>query len=320
MKKIIASIIRLALSSLSFFFKNDLEITKDKNKELTKEISSKLTNFNFYKDNINDTHIEFNKNLLKFLSSQNIFSFLRKSFIQQMFFVHNRLFIFSELQHLKRSSNWEFYKFLIEEDNIGDPIRYFLYPRSSGNRINHVFHLSILSEEFNIDLKKIDYVFEFGGGYGCMARIFSKINNGVNYIVFDLELVNYLQYFYLKSNNLSVGINYSRKQFKLINKQNEIQNDIYKFLKNNHYLFIANWSFSEIPLNYRIKFVDKIKESQYFLICFQEYFENINNLKYFQSLEKKLKINFETKIIKNIYYKGNFLKKENHFFLIGKKI
>ena len=67
------------------FFKNDLEITKDENKELTKEISSKLTNFNFYKDNINDTHIEFNKNLLKFLSSQNIFSFLRKSFIQQMF-------------------------------------------------------------------------------------------------------------------------------------------------------------------------------------------------------------------------------------------
>ena len=62
MKKITASIIRLALSSLSFFFKNDLEITKDKNKELTKEISSKLTNFNFYKDNINDTHIEFNKN------------------------------------------------------------------------------------------------------------------------------------------------------------------------------------------------------------------------------------------------------------------
>jgi 16S rRNA G1207 methylase RsmC len=49
-----------------------------------------------------------------------------------------------------------------------------------------------------IDLKKdIKKVFEFGGGYGCMARIFSKINKNVKYTCFDTHYVNLLQYYYL---------------------------------------------------------------------------------------------------------------------------
>ena len=32
--------------------------------------------------------------------------------------------------------------------NVGNPVRYFLYPNSSGNRINHVYHLSVLIDEF----------------------------------------------------------------------------------------------------------------------------------------------------------------------------
>ena len=56
-----------------------------------------------------------------------------------MFFVHNRLFIYKELKTFKYSSKWNFYKKLLIEDNVGNPVRYFLYPNSSGNQINHVF-------------------------------------------------------------------------------------------------------------------------------------------------------------------------------------
>ena len=49
-----------------------------------------------------------------------------------MFFLHNRLFVFYELLELKRDKNWQLYKNLIIEDEIGDPIRYFLYIQSSG--------------------------------------------------------------------------------------------------------------------------------------------------------------------------------------------
>ena len=37
-----------------------------------------------------------------------------------------------------------------------------------------------------IDIKKnVKKVYEFGGGYGCMARIFSKINEKLRYTCFD---------------------------------------------------------------------------------------------------------------------------------------
>ena len=50
----------------------------------------------------------------------------------------------------------------------------------------------------DIDIKLIKNIIEIGGGYGCMARIFSKINKSCNYLIFDTEEVNYLQYYYLK--------------------------------------------------------------------------------------------------------------------------
>ena len=56
----------------------------------------------------------------------------------------------------------EFYKNLLIEDHIGNPIRYFLYFKSSGNRINHIYHLKVLEDELKIDLKKdIKVIFEF---------------------------------------------------------------------------------------------------------------------------------------------------------------
>ena len=70
----------------------------------------------------------------------------------------------------------EFYKKILEEDNIGNPIRYFLYLKSSGNRINHVYHLNLLENQLRINIRSnVKKVYEFGGGYGCMARIFQKL-------------------------------------------------------------------------------------------------------------------------------------------------
>ena len=232
-----------------------------------------------------------------------------------MFFIHNRLFIFNELIELKKK-NWKFYKKLIKEDNVGDPIRYFLYPKSSGNRINHVYHLSVLCEEFNISLKQINKFFEFGSGYGCMARIFSKINKKIFYICFDTPYVNLLQYYYLKQNNLNVGFDKTKK-FKLMSSLKK--NKSYLNNLSNH-LFIANWSLSETPIKYRKNFIKLITKSNLILICFQEKFEGINNLKYFNDLKNKLNRTFSVKIIKNTFYKGNIFHRQNHYFLIGKKL
>ena len=201
----VSDFLRKILSFLSFWYPNDLNSIKNKDKNIIKTIQKKLNKIHFNKKNLKNTHNLFNKKIFELLKKGDITNFLRKNFIQKMFFVHNRLFILSELVELKKNKNWIFYRKLIEEDRAGNPVRYFLYPKSSGNRINHVYHLSILASEFNINLKKITNVFEFGGGYGCMARIFSKINSKISFTCFDTGFVNLLQYYYLKQNNLNVG-------------------------------------------------------------------------------------------------------------------
>jgi len=309
----LSNFLRKILSLLSFWSLNDLNSIKSRDEKILKIIKKKLNSIYFNKKYLKNTHNLFNKKILNLLKKRELTNFLRKNFIQKMFFVHNRLFILKELLELKKDKNWILYKKLIEEDNVGNPVRYFLYPKSSGNRINHVYHLSVLTKEFNINLKKLNNVFEFGGGYGCMARIFSKINKRTTFTCFDTNIVNLLQYYYLNQNNLDVGFS-KKNKFHLISNIKKINT------RYSNSLFIANWSLSETPINFRKKFIKSIKNSKLILISFQENFENIDNLKYFNNLKKNLEKKFEIKIIKNEFYKGNFFKKQKHFFFIAKKL
>ena len=311
----INSILRKLSTYLSFFFTNKSLVPK-KNKKILKEIYPKIINYKLLKSNLKKTHIKFNLNIIELLKKEKIQNFLRESFIQKMFFVHNRLFILNELKYLYRDIKWNFYKKLLVEDNVGNPVRYFLYPKSSGNKINHVFHLCTLINQFNIDIKKIKNVFEFGGGYGCMARIFSKINKDIKYTCFDTFHVNLIQFYYLKYNDLNVGFS-KKNNFFLTSELKEIQN---YYLNNSNYIFIANWSISETPIKFRKRFEKIVRNSNFILICFQENFENIDNIKYFRMLQKKISNKFQIKIKKNRFYKGNFFKKQNHFYFLAKKI
>lgn len=307
---IFSNIIRKLLSFLSFWYQNKI-ISPKKDEKIRNYISKKIKLSKTIKKNLKKTHKEFNSEILKLILNNNLKNFLRENFVQKMFFLQNRFFVYKELKILQKSKKWNFYKNLLKEDDIGNPIRYFLYPDSSGNLINHVYHLNILENELKINLKKdIKKVFEFGGGYGCMARIFSKINSNVKYTCFDTHNVNLLQYYYLKHNNLDVGFENKNTYF-LTSRLNNIIN--------NSNLFIANWSLSETPLEFRKKFNKILLKNKFILICFQEKFEDIDNLKYFQNLRQKLLNKFNIKILKNKFYKGNFLFKQNHYFFIGKK-
>ena len=308
----IENIFRKILENLSFFHKN--KVIKE-NKKIYFFIGKKLRKFKFENDGLKKTHINFNKKIINLLNKKRLSNFLRNKFIQKIFFVHNRLFILKELQYLRKNSDWLFFKKLLNENDVGNPVRYFLYPKSSGNRINHVFHLSILKKDTDIKFKEINNVFEFGGGYGCMANIFSKINKKVFFKLFDTIPVNLLQYYYLKQNRLDVGFKKNNK-IQLLNNQNfKFNNKIKK-----KSLFIANWSLSETELKFREKFIRYLRNYDYSLIAFQESFENINNLKYFNNIRKKFVNTYQFKIIKNQYYNGNFFKKQNHYFMIGKKL
>ena len=129
------------------------------------------------------THKVFSNSVLSLIKSGNLQNFLRLGFIQKMFFVHNRLYNYKFLKKilLKKSDYWIK---LLKENNIGNPLPFFLYKSSSGNRIRQVYLLQLGFEYSKIN--NIDAVIEVGGGYGSMASIMKKINNDIEYVIYDL--------------------------------------------------------------------------------------------------------------------------------------
>jgi len=305
---------RFLIAQLSFFYKN-----KRINKKYETKVIKEVENFyekKIYKNNKLKTHIIFNNYIKKLVIEKKFSNFLRENIIQQIFFVHNRVYILFMLFKIIFNKN-KLYKMLLLEDNIGNPIRYFLYPKSSGNRIREVFHLLNFQNFSKIPLNKIKTVLEFGGGYGNMARLFYKINKNINYKIFDTFHVNLLQYYYLRMLKIPLTFNNVRDKNISLNYNISKYNS---FSKTDKKLFIANWSLSETPLKLRRIIFKKIIDFDFILISYQKKFENINNHLYFSNIAKNFNHKkFIVKLFKIPFM--NFLKlSNNNYYLFVKKI
>ena len=311
---------RYGLTILSIFFKNDLKKLKTKHKKVSDNLIEEMTKFNFAILSKLKTHEVFSKNIYDIIIKNKTLNFLRNSNIQNIFFIHNRFFILNELLALKRDiKRWSLWKTLLTENGVGDPVRYFLYPKSSGNRIRQVYHLKKYLDFSKNNILKINNIIEIGGGYGCMAQIFKKINKNCNYVIFDTAEVNLLQYYYLKMNNIPVTINkIQSKKVCLINKLSLIKKYNKKMNKRHVNFLIANWSISEMPINLRNKINKLTYNFPNKLISFQEKFEDINNLNYFLKYRNTLKKTI-VKIEKLCHYKKSLFNNNNHFYFFSKE-
>ena len=277
--------IRFLRASLSRPFFKDVKVTKYEI-IIQKKLEEKAKNISQYSKNLTNTHKEFSKKIYKLIMSGKIRYFLNIGFVQQMFFIHNRLFIFREFLEIYRDKKFFFWKKILKEDTSGFPPRYFLYPNSSGNRIHQTYHLYRFNEFYKKDLKTFDLVFEFGGGYGNMARTFKKINPNCIYIIFDTKPVNLIQWYYLSLIKIDSSLSIkSKSNIFLINELHDLKVLLKKYNFKNS-LFIANLSLSEVPISFRKKILNFTKNFNSRLISFQKKFENINNYNYFQNLKK----------------------------------
>jgi len=195
-----------------------------------------------------------------------------------------------ELEYLKRQPSWKTWKKALKESKIGNPKKYPEMPSTSGNLIHHAYSLSQLLDRHNINLNKIKHIFEFGGGYGSMARLIYQLEfNGI-YTIFDLPEFTFLQEYFLKSLNLDANI--SINNFKKGNGINLISN--INILPNLFYssspdLFIGTWSISESPTDFREKIFNLTKNTKYYIIAYRNNFNSIDNKKYFKKFMEEKK-------------------------------
>lgn len=197
-------------------------------------------------------------------------------------------YVTPELKYLKSRHDWRNrWSEAIKESLVGHPIPHWRYPISSGNLIHHAYHLAQFEEKTRLSVNDVNFIFEFGGGYGSMCRLLHNLGFQGKYVLFDLPKFSVLQRFFLKSIGAKV---YSVDSFKTtqtgifcISELEELKEILLYNIEPANSMFIATWSISEAPINLRNSILPLISRFQAFLIAYQNQFGEVNNIEFFRS-------------------------------------
>jgi hypothetical protein len=207
-------------------------------------------------------------------------------------------YAYKELEELQNTNEWDkWIKIIKETDFIPYNKRLSKYPFSSGNTVHHAYHLYLFEKYTKKKIKDMKSVVEFGAGYGNTARIIlEKFNPNCSYTIIDLVGVGILQYKYLEYHKLNDRIQWH------IN---------YPTFPINADLFIAEWSLSETPMNFRKIIIENVS-MQNILICFNDTFCDIqSNKEYFQYCMNNSP-QYDWQLIH-----ADYLKNVNSYYLFG---
>jgi putative sugar O-methyltransferase len=275
----------------------EIEILRREFEKLSSAISS---------EKMTKVWLDYCNNLQRYVKERDPRNFLNWDIIKFSMF-HNAKK--EEFSHLRSLTSWPTWKEALKESPVGNPKRYPEMPDTSGNMVHYAYSLSLLSAAFRINPKDTKRIFEFGGGYGGMARLYFNLGFEGAYYIFDLPEFTALQKYYLRSTGLKIQKNSSvLKNVSLIDKPEFLE----KNPPENIDIFIGTWSLSETPIDFRNKMLSLVKDPNYYLIAYQKTFRGIDNSQYFKEFEKKHD-NYEWRHFPIEHLPGNY-------YLLGKKI
>lgn len=219
------------------------------------------------------------------IDSRNLNKFLCWDVICKTMFTGSRRKILPEYEYLKGLDNWKAkWRPAVREDRLGRPKRFRHYPLSSPNRLHMAYSLALYEDKIGKCVARSGRVLEFGGGYGCMARVIHNLGFCGQYIIFDLEPFSLLQCFYLKSlglNILSLADAMDGHAGVFCTSNIDEIGKLLKYEVSGDSLFLATWSYSEAPLEVRRLLLPLLSGFSMFLIGYQEKFHEIDNVRFF---------------------------------------
>lgn len=229
--------------------------------------------------------------------------FLKWDVIRKTMFVSNADYIFDEFSEIGDDPRWIS---AINEVQFGCPDRYSIYNKSSANLIHHAYSLYAFEKKMSFDISSFDFVFEFGGGYGSMCRLFHNRGFTGKYLIHDLPEFCHLQEYFLKS----IGMPYNQQLSEVdgISSIYDIQvlTNCLSKTKTGNSLYVATWSLSETPELLRNNLFTMLPDFDSYLIAFQDTFNEVNNVKYFNEFAETQVgytwTSFEIPHLKNNYY------------------
>ncbi|MFH1780479.1 MAG: hypothetical protein ABH841_00495 [Candidatus Nealsonbacteria bacterium] len=278
---------------LIFEFLCNLFPTRKVNRELIIELRGETRNLEYIKETNSKAYndwIKYANRTRKLILHGNPNKFLQWAPIKDTMNVTNSKFIIEELNDLKKSPHWNsLWQNIIMEAKIGGQIPFIFYPQSSGNTIHLTYIISKFKEKTGKNFTDLDFIFEFGGGYGNLCRLIHKLGFRGKYIIFDLPIFSALQKFYLKSSGLPV---YAKSEIDIQKKGVFCINNIKVLLEmgfpnEDKNLFIATWSLSETSLRVRATIEKFLSNFNYFMVGYQNRFGEVDNKEYLAKLKKE---------------------------------
>ena len=244
-------------------------------------------------DNAIDTWQQFLFQVANHIKNDDLNGFLQWPEIKAAMFASNQRFVKSEYSVLRTSDNWSpRWHSATRECRLGHPIPFVKDLGSSGNLIHHAYLLSIIEESLNVKVHELNSLFEFGGGYGDMAKLFQNLGFEGDYVIYDFELFSALQSWYLSNLGFKVE---TLKESKQLNsdKIHCVSGDepipiIDLIAGDEKSMFLATWSLSETPIEYRAIFESVLSSFEYIVIAYQHEIEGLDNVAYFGDLQSNL--------------------------------
>ena len=137
------------------------------------------------------------KQLQELLLSADPWNFLRWDALATIMVKRGKADITLDLRHLKRRHDWRSrWRPALREHTIGFPRPFYRYPKSSGDVINHAYHLCRFEETTGVSLATMPVIVEFGG-YGSMCRTLHQLGFRGAYLIFGLPELSAIQRFFL---------------------------------------------------------------------------------------------------------------------------
>ncbi|MBA3034974.1 MAG: hypothetical protein FP814_00615 [Desulfobacterium sp.] len=292
LKKLIKKSKNKFYRTVSSVYDKPLASPTEKEKELIRELKTAFSNLpSLCMTNCSQSEKEWNNNLYRLrelVLNDDPRQFLRWDVILRTMFAAHAGYVFPELKYLRTRLDWNSrWSKAIVESRSGHPIPHWQYPSSSGNLIHHAYHVAQFEEKTKTRVDGMNFIIEFGGGYGSMCRLFYNLGFRGKYIIFDLPEFSALQEFFLKSIGITVcstdSFNNSKEGAYCVSDLEKL-----KAIQSNHEemsnsMFIATWSISEAPIYLRNSILSLISSFKAFLIGYQDQFGEVSNIDFFKN-------------------------------------
>ena len=196
----------------------------------------------------------------------------------------------------------DFYNNIIKskmyDSPVGNPYKFAGLPECSPVTIQNAYQCNLLKQHLGIFVptEVITHIVEIGGGYGNLCRWIKSFGYGGKYTIVDFPEMGAIQHDYLTKLNSIDNVLLSELNMK------QIQPSI-----NDTSILIATFSVNEMPIELRESMEEYYSAYDYLFFAYNPFWEEINNMEYFDNLELKLNKEFDIKHFKDKFRKTKYL-------------